>query len=421
MTPKKRFLIFIFFALGCAWFLNGFVLKTDVSAMTKYNWPKKEKVAWKIKKINSGQVKKVVRFKNIPGGYYVQGGTVTEKYYVFTVYLSDYSPNNYIYVANRSNGKIVKKIRGNWWHMGAAYYKWGSNHVRIKAGSKSKDGCLDLGKMKMIGVSKCKTKRASNYGAMKLTHQGDAATSKYVLATGWDAARSDWGQRYTFHKHENAVFIYNKKGKIQRTLYIPRGVIYGEIEDVSVDNEGNVYLFYNFCHVAAGGASFYKINKKDVGIDLVSGSSSSGGGHSGGGSSTGKPGQSGSEGSSPIKVEPDKEAECASILKVFCDDAKTDGEKAVNDIIRFVISMMTIGISVLGTIGIIFCGYLIMTARDNEAQVSKAKKRMIEIVIGILVWVLAGALLSLLLPTDESTIDEALTSSRIESDFYDKM
>ena len=45
---------------------------------------------------------------------------------------------------------------------------------------------------------------------------------------------------------------------------------------------------------------------------------------------------------------------------------------------------------------------MIMTARGNEGQVTLAKKRMVEIVIGILLWA-AGALLLVLFIPDEET------------------
>jgi uncharacterized BrkB/YihY/UPF0761 family membrane protein len=103
-------------------------------------------------------------------------------------------------------------------------------------------------------------------------------------------------------------------------------------------------------------------------------------------------------------------------LTAFCNDAETDGKNTIQSIISFIIGTMTIGIAVLGTIGIIASGYLIMTARDDEAQVRKAKKRILEIVIGIVAWALAAVVIYLLLPTanSDTTKDLSKTDTAIQ-------
>ena len=103
-----------------------------------------------------------------------------------------------------------------------------------------------------------------------------------------------------------------------------------------------------------------------------------------------------------VRIEPEKEAQCATILGNWCDSAETDGEATIKEIITFVISILSIGIGVLATIGMIICGYLIMSARDNEAQVTKAKRRMVEIVIGIVLWALGSLVLLLVIPDSDA-------------------
>ena len=70
----------------------------------------------------------------------------------------------------------------------------------------------------------------------------------------------------------------------------------------------------------------------------------------------------------------------------------------VRKVIQFVIDTFTIGVVLLATIGIIWVGYLYMTARDNQEQVSKAKRRFVEIAIGLVVFVLLDLITSLFLP-----------------------
>jgi hypothetical protein len=63
-------------------------------------------------------------------------------------------------------------------------------------------------------------------------------------------------------------------------------------------------------------------------------------------------------------------------------------------------------IVVAGTVGIIICGFLWMTARDNEGQVVQAKKRMLDIIIGIIAWVLLALLANLFIPKKSTDIED---------------
>jgi flagellar basal body-associated protein FliL len=66
---------------------------------------------------------------------------------------------------------------------------------------------------------------------------------------------------------------------------------------------------------------------------------------------------------------------------------------------------------VLGTIGIIMAGVTIMTARDNSAQIQKGKQRIMEVVIGLVIWVLAVAIIALILPDGGSIAEEAINQN----------
>ena len=62
-------------------------------------------------------------------------------------------------------------------------------------------------------------------------------------------------------------------------------------------------------------------------------------------------------------------------------------------------------VTFIGIVGIVICGVMYLTARDNEAQVAKAKKRLIDVIIGVVIWVLfafgANGILTLLVPKAE--------------------
>ncbi len=50
------------------------------------------------------------------------------------------------------------------------------------------------------------------------------------------------------------------------------------------------------------------------------------------------------------------------------------------------------------TIGVVIAGIQYLTARDNEAQVAAAKKRLVEVVIGLVAWAAMFVVLRLLIP-----------------------
>ena len=66
---------------------------------------------------------------------------------------------------------------------------------------------------------------------------------------------------------------------------------------------------------------------------------------------------------------------------------------------------MTVGIGILGVVGITIVGIQYLTAGGNEEKTRKAKRRLYEIVIGLVAYVLIYAFLQWLLPN----FDESLT------------
>ncbi len=95
-----------------------------------------------------------------------------------------------------------------------------------------------------------------------------------------------------------------------------------------------------------------------------------------------------------------EEGECTSLLpNSWCSKDNGDG---IFEIIHMVVRILVAGVGVVGTIGIIWCGFIILSARDNEAQVAQAKRRLIDIVIGIAIFGLAGLLVELFLPGGET-------------------
>lgn len=103
-------------------------------------------------------------------------------------------------------------------------------------------------------------------------------------------------------------------------------------------------------------------------------------------------------------------ANAASVSETFgvdtailnsCSDAETSqGDGAgIRCILNLVIDIMTAGIGVLAVLGITIVGVQYLTAGDNEEKVRKSKRRIFEIIIGLVVYVLIYALLKWVIPS----------------------
>lgn len=83
------------------------------------------------------------------------------------------------------------------------------------------------------------------------------------------------------------------------------------------------------------------------------------------------------------------------ILGTVCDDCKGG---AIFKILALVIEIMSIGVGILGVIGISIVGIQYLTASGDAAKVQKAKSRLFNIVIGLVAYSVLFALLQFLIP-----------------------
>lgn len=124
---------------------------------------------------------------------------------------------------------------------------------------------------------------------------------------------------------------------------------------------------------------------------------------SGGGWSSRSGGSGGSSGEKSGTLAPRAQnTDCTSLLpNEWCE-----GNSGVSKIINMIIVIMTGAVVTAGTVGIIICGFLWMTARDNEQQLAMAKRRMRDVIIGIIAWVMIAALANLFIPKTTSEIED---------------
>lgn len=74
-----------------------------------------------------------------------------------------------------------------------------------------------------------------------------------------------------------------------------------------------------------------------------------------------------------------------------CDDGQGS---SIEDILDLVIDIMTVGVGILGVIGISVVGIQYLTAGGDEGKTRNAKRRMFEIVIGLIVYAIFYAILT---------------------------
>lgn len=84
-----------------------------------------------------------------------------------------------------------------------------------------------------------------------------------------------------------------------------------------------------------------------------------------------------------------------------CDDGKGS---SIIDVLRIVVNIMSAGVAILGVVGITVVGIQYLTAGGNEEKTRTAKRRILEIVIGLAVYAVAYMLLYWLLPGFSGTL-----------------
>lgn len=70
----------------------------------------------------------------------------------------------------------------------------------------------------------------------------------------------------------------------------------------------------------------------------------------------------------------------------------------VKEILDLVLNIVVYGLGAAAVLGTVIAGIMYLTARDSEAQVAKAKTRLIEVVIGLVAWALMYVVLKWLIP-----------------------
>lgn len=74
------------------------------------------------------------------------------------------------------------------------------------------------------------------------------------------------------------------------------------------------------------------------------------------------------------------------------------GENGIKQLLILIVNVLFYGLGAAAVVGVVIAGITYLTARDNEQQVAKAKRRLIEIVIGLVAWAVMWGVLNWLIP-----------------------
>lgn len=91
------------------------------------------------------------------------------------------------------------------------------------------------------------------------------------------------------------------------------------------------------------------------------------------------------------------------VMRILADTVETSilpPDWGIEEILGLVLRVIVYGLGAAAVLGVIIAGVMYMTARDNEAQVAKAKARLYEVVIGLIAWAVMYAVLRWLIPGD---------------------
>lgn len=319
-----------------------------------------------------------------------QGSTMTKEYFI---YATLYGGKAHLFRCKRSGTSIshCKNItpKVGLGHANAIDHQWGSNYFYVYDGwcnprtkASCTKGCFDFNGKK-VNNSKCGTKANNKYRKTNSTAQGYA---QYKDAKGTYFLKGFSGP--------NLIQVY-RNGKLIKTI---TGLKSGELEDVMVDGKtGKIY----YTTSSNGVLHLYGYNGNILSPASGSSSSSSSGSSSGsGGERIGKHRiVDGNDSYQKNSIPATESHYDGTVDTVFFGTIKDNGDGCqIFNVLTFFIELITYGLGIAAIIGFSVAGIMYLTAKGSLEQTTRAKKRISEIIIGLVVYAVLWALLNFLLP-----------------------
>ncbi|MBR0460568.1 hypothetical protein IJI91_01075 [Candidatus Saccharibacteria bacterium] len=325
-----------------------------------------------------------------------QGATLTKEYYVWSDWPSNSGVTS-IYKCKRSGCKTPTKIAsGHFEHAAALYNKWGSDNIQILNADPQRMWCAKLSdNNKSIGSTSKKCGGVSAVYSYKWL--GDShGHSRGSTMQGWtkysDYYLRGYGDNGSIKPNEIQLFK-NKKGV--KYFKIPK--YSGEIEDVMVDGDTG-QVWFTISTDGSGKVHFYRVDKSV--FKNYFGSTSSSGSDNNDGGNRGKNPYINREPSNPISdIATRTSANQGIVDTTFFGSLQDDGEGCgIWMILNIILTVLTSGVIIAATIGMLLSAITYMTAKDSPEKVIKAKKRILDIIIGLFIYTAMWSILQWLLP-----------------------
>ena len=363
--------------------------------------------------INSNQIKLVSDFTLDHKAN--AGGTITKNYYVFPDTKGLHGGPGTIKAVNRNTCETTSSVKIGSVYLSGLYNKWGTGYITLIGMGKQK-GCYKLNGSKLQQSSGCSTP-PSRYLVYQGTGQGNTATfNNYVFkVAGFVGGK---------------IGVWTNSGKRVATYRVPNSVVKAEPENVSIDGDtGEVYINYAKSENGKRHSLWYKIDSsvfsKYTGKNGTSNPTECKNSTPSNDSSSDLsltdpiPSNTSSPNSNTTSTTtsassptPTQSTYDGTVKTNYFGTVKEDGSGCgVFTIINFIIEVLTIGVVIIGVISIAIAGITYLSAKDNIGQTVQAKRRISEIVIGLIAYAMIYAVLSFLLPGGTFNTDKTCSSA----------
>ena len=326
-----------------------------------------------------------------PVSCHTQGATITKDYFLYTDWCGDDDVTT-IFRCDRDETNISncrKMVEGKFRHANVLYHVWDNDYFWVfDSGSPRKSGkawCYSLDGRK-INNSECGT-LPYNYGP-----QIDASQYKYLQGF------TKYGNYHLKGvSGPNQIAVLHDK-KLEKVLTV--GYNGEELEDVSVDGDtGEIY----FTTHSNKSVKLYKYSGYKLPVSTTVPSIDQSAMERLPNDNTDQR-QDGNQ-QQNNNQQPTQHAESTTIQKDssvktgFFGEIEDDGNGCgIYKILYLVIDILSIGVGIVAVVGITLSGITYMTAGGNPQKTTVAKRRIAEIVIGIVLYALLYTIVNFLLP-----------------------
>ena len=327
------------------------------------------------------------------------GGTITKDYYVFPDTKGSHGGKGTLLKAvSRSSCKQTSSVKLSTSYLSGVYHKWNTNKVTLIAMGKQ-NGCYSVSGGKLKKSSGCTTPPGRT-----LTYQG----------TGQGTTATMNGYVFKVAGYTGGIIgVWTSGGKRVATYQIPKSVVNAEPENIAVDGStGEVYINYAKKKNGKRHSLWYKINssvfskytgkKGSSNPTICKNNTSSGTSSSSDSDSIYSPTQYTPKDitvrDETYKPEISQSTYDGIVETEFFGSIKDEDGCGVYTTLSFILDILSLGIGITATIGIAIAGSIYLSSKGDVANATKEKRRIYEIVIGLVAYAVLYALLTFLTP-----------------------